>query len=158
MPRQPALRSYEDRLDQLIMDSIDESVDRYATEQAPADTRTPSDAEQVAQWGTTDPNADYDAIYTRLLSGGMPPEEAQGLELVRQIPETVAVFADPMAVAESQNLPLSAVADVAARFAEHPFRPRLFLHLDPKDRVKEAQRINRLWQKSLTMDEPEGAS
>lgn len=134
-------RSYEDALDDLVIGQIDASVEKYLSDQGgPAGTRQPSEAEQTRRWGLADTTVDRAALAARLLAGGLAPEEAEQLEIVRQVPELAAAYTQPV---DSQT------ADVLARLAAYPFRPSLYLHLDPDDRVKEADRLERLWERSV---------
>lgn len=136
-PRQP--RNYEDILTDALVDDILSDGDHIAAEQGgPAGTRRPSEREMIELWGQTDPAVEYAQLVVRLLTGGVPPEEAQQFKLVQMYPETLELFAQP---------PDAATADALARLAEYPYRHGTYAHLDPDERVTFANRMHAEWEK-----------
>lgn len=111
----------------------------------PSGYTQPSSREVLDLWGRTDPNVRYEDLVVRLLSGGIPPEEAQNLILVQQYPETLEAFVQPGDAMQ---------ADALARLAEYPFRPGVYSHLDPEERVSYVESVHREWVKSLQTPEP----
>jgi hypothetical protein len=139
MPR--TTQSYEDLLASSLADEIITSADELARGQGgPADSKQPTSREELDIWGRTDPAVNYDAVLARLMQGGIPPEEAQQFRLVQLYPQLAQAFAQPKSPQHAETL---------ARMAEYPFRHKTYEHLDPKDRVTYAERMDREYQRSL---------
>lgn len=126
------------------------AVDTLAASEGPAaGADTLSDAKLLRQWGQRDPRiADADGLRAHLMQGPLPPEmlDPNGqdvLAIVKAHPELAQMYA--------QGPFDDAMADMLARLAEFPLR---LGHLaqyedDPEAMVKEAERMDGLWQKSL---------
>lgn len=141
-------RSYEDRLTDLLADDIVSTSDAIAMDRgAPPDTVSPSDREKVRLWNRIDPAVDHARLLEMLQTTGVPPEVMQTLQIGRfakSHPQLVQAYSQP-----TQDPTL---ADRLARLAAAPFRIPLWDSLDPKDRVREAQRIARLADRQGEME------
>ena len=144
MPRRSdASTSYEQTLVSTVADDLISSADRHAASMgAPPNTTSASDRERVRLWGRTDPKAPYDQVFQMLTTTGVPPEMMEQMQIGRfakSHPELVQAYSQP-----TQD---TALAARLADLAEYPFRIALFDHLDPEGRVKEAERLQREYQK-----------
>ena len=138
MPR--STKSQEDLLVSMMADEIITSADEMARGSGgPAGSEQPTSREELDIWGRTDPAVNYDVLLQRLMSGGIPPEEAQQFKLVQVYPQLAPAFEQPKSPQHAETL---------ARMAEYPFRHTLYEHLDPKDRVTYAERLDRDYQRS----------
>lgn len=140
--------SYEDRLIESIATDLIGQADVVASEQGPPpDSDAPSEREKVRLWWRTDPRladeAQRAAMHQMLKETGVPPELLQALLIGKTKPDILQLYAEPVATDEQ--------ADLLVRLAEHPFRPGLYEHMDPKERVKEAQRLSRTTPAMPTM-------
>lgn len=138
MPRRPE-HSYEDLLAESVADSLLDGADAIAAEHgAPPDMDAPSEREKVRLWGRSDPAVDYDALVEALTTTGVPPEMMATMQVSRYAkshPELVQAYAQPV-----QD---RALAERLAAIAEYPFKLALYDQLDPRNRVKEAERLDR---------------
>lgn len=143
MPPRNASTSYEQTLVSTVAEDIVTTAERHAASMgAPPNTQATSDKERVRLWGRTDPAAPYDTVFQTLTTTGVPPEMMQQMQISRftqSHPELVAAYSQP-----TQD---TALADRLAQIAEYPFKIPLYDHLDPKGRVAEADRIQKLWEK-----------
>ena len=139
MPR--TTHSYEDLLAESLASEIITGADELARGHGgPADSERPTSTDELKLWGRTDPGAPYDQVLGRLMAGGIPPEEAQAFALVKRYPQLAQAFAQPASPRQAGTL---------ARLATFPFRLALYEHLDPKDRVTYAERMDRAWNRSF---------
>lgn len=139
-----------------IDEEIGRMIDRLTVGEGPAIDASPiSDAEKVRQWGQMDPNiSDPDMLREHLMQGAVPqelldPNNPGSLAIVRANPAMAELYADPSPRDER-------LADMLARLAERPLRLGLLAHLedDPEAMVKEANRLDALWQKQSGEQEP----
>lgn len=133
----------------------------------PAGTRPVGDVELVRQWGIRDNKVDRPSMLAQLMTEGLPPElldpnNPKAYAIAKAAPDLLPLYA--------QATPDHELADILAGFAERPFRYGILAAIDdPEDQVKEANRLDGLWQKKTgapleppTLPEPlaavEGAS
>lgn len=122
-------------------------IDKLDAEQSPASgTSRVSESRKVALWGLRDRRVDPDVLRQRLLAGGLG-EEAQQMAVVQEYPEVLEVYAGGIANLPDVEDP-EGLVDQLVRFAEWPWRWGTIAHLDdPDEQVREANRIEREWEK-----------
>lgn len=146
--------SQEERVVASFLDELLPVAHRIASDQGePPQSKPINDAEKVRAWGLRDRRADPATLLPRLLSTGLGPEEAQQMAIVGEWPELADLYANPA--------PDHETVDQLIRLAEFPFRRGILADLedDPEAWTKEAERIERLWNKSqpsLPQDEAPG--
>lgn len=137
----------EERAELELRDEIERYADMVAADLGPAPgARQVSDAEKVRLWGQTDPRVDFDQLKMALMQGGLPPELLdehgdRALAIVKSHPEIAQMYAQPLDDTMSTYL---------ATLAEYPFRLSVlsqYAEDDPEGMVKEAERLDGLWQK-----------
>jgi hypothetical protein len=150
-PRQQP--NVEDSARREAEDVLNQAVDALASSEGAAPDADPvSAATLLRQWGQRDPRiADADGLRDHLMQGPLPPEMLDpngpdALAIVKQHPEIAGMY--------GQGPFDEAMADMLARLAEFPLR---LSHLaqwedDPEAMVKEAERMDGLWQKSMGAD------
>jgi hypothetical protein len=133
-----------------IATEIPRMVEAIAAKQGPGiDAGPVSAAKLLQQWGQRDPRiADADGLRDHLMQGPLPPEMLDpngpdALAIVKQHPEIAQMY--------GQGPFDQQMADMLARIAEFPLR---LGHLaqwedDPEGMVKEAERMDGLWQRSF---------
>lgn len=146
--------SQEERVVASFLHDLTAVAHRIASDQGePPQSKPINDAEKVKNWGLRDRLADPAILLLRLLATGLGPEEAQQMAIVGEWPELADLYANPA--------PDHETADQLIRLAEFPFRRGILADLedDPEAWTKEAERIERLWNKSqpsLSADEAPG--
>jgi hypothetical protein len=146
--------SEEEQVVSSFLDDLDAVARRIAADQGePPDAHPMGDAEKVKAWGLRDRRADPATLLPRLLATGLGPEEANQMAIVQEWPELADLYANPA--------PDHRTADQLVRLAEFPFRRGILADLedDPEAWTKEAERLERLWNKgqpSLPRDEAPG--
>ena len=139
MPRREPPRSPEQQAVEEFVSEVDQIAADLATEAGPPlDTDHVSVARKRRLWGQRDPDVNYTDLVSRLLTTGVPPEEAAQMILVQEHPELLPMFGQPMPDPET--------ADALARLAEMPFRLGILAPLSPQERVREAESLDREWQ------------
>lgn len=137
-----ARRSAEEILE-LVVDSI-------AASEGPAeDADSVSDAKRLEQWGQRDSRmVDPDAFEAQLQQAVLPQEALDVnsptcLAVVKSVPEIAEIYASGPFDAE--------MAHMLARLAEFPLRLSYLRQWEdePKQMVKEAERMDARWQRSL---------
>lgn len=145
-PRTPPPRSAVERARNEIRDEIKMAIRLLSAEMGPAPGARPlSEAKKVSMWGQRDPKVDYAQVASQLMTTGLPPDlldPKTGLAIFKKYPEMAQMYAQP--VAQEVAIPL-------AILAEYPLRLGLLEHLedDPEAMVKEANRLDRAWQKQM---------
>jgi hypothetical protein len=150
-PKPPVLTSEEERLAASFLDDLMAVAERLASEAGdPPGARPMGDAEKVRHWGLQDRRVVPQDLLTILLSTGLG-EGALEMEIVKERPELLDAYAN--------QAPDQETADQLVRLAEYPFRMNLLTHLedDPEAWTKEAERIDRLWQKQAAPPMPDAA-
>lgn len=136
-------------------DVLNQAVDAIAaSEGAAADADPVSAAKLLQQWGQRDPRiADADGLRDHLMQGPLPPEMLDpngpdALAIVRMHPDLGALY--------GQGPFDQPMADMLARIAEFPLRLGHLAQFedDPEGAVKEAERMDGLWQRSLSGSTP----
>jgi hypothetical protein len=152
-PRRSRSMTPEDRAIENFNKSFDALTKRSAASLGqPPGTRPVGDAELVRQWGIMDNKVDRTALAQQLMAGGLPPElldpnNPNSLEIVKAAPDLAPLYGQPVQDPE--------LADILAGLAEHPFKYGILAALDdPEDQVKEAERLNRLWEKQMADQQP----
>lgn len=145
MPRKASAETPEDRAIREIDDEDSRYLERAALEAGPpADVRRLSERDEDDIWGIEDPlAADPNMLAQRLMTQGLPPEEAQQFQIVQQRPEWLELLATPTQSAET--------ADMLARAIRFPWRWSLLEDIDdPDEQVATAERLNRRFQRNKT--------
>lgn len=143
MKKKPSTRGYEDMLIESVADEIMQSGDSAAADHGPPpDTSAPSERRKVQLWGQSDPNVDVPTLTEQLQTTGVPPDQLKMLQIATVRPDLAPLYGQP--------IPDPQVAEVLAKLAEYPFRVTIFDHpgLGPKERVAEAERLDRAWRKT----------
>lgn len=131
-----------------IGEEIQRVVDQLALSEGPAsDAESVSDARVLKLWGQRDPKiSDADGLKAHLMQAGLPPElldpnSPTALTLIKSRPQMAEMFANPAD---------EGLAHMLSRLAEFPLRLDVLepFEDDPERMVKEAERIDGLWQRS----------
>ncbi len=147
MPRtKPSDTTAESQALQNFNDHFDQATERTAASMGrPLGAKDVGDAEKVRLWGASDPKVDPAQIVAQLLTTGvdpslLDPNNLQALAVAKAAPDLAPLYGQPT---EDDEL-----AQILAAFAAHPFRHALLAGLiDPEDRVKESDRLQRAWEK-----------
>lgn len=142
--REPTDAATESRVAQAFIDEVQKVASRIAGEEGEPPGSAPlGDAQAVRMWGRTDPNVRYDEMLTRIMTEGIPPDEMQQYICAEELPpDVLAMYGHAMPFEFAHQL---------ATMAEYPFRWSICIEPfdDPEEQVKEAERLDRLWQKTL---------
>ncbi len=167
-PRRRRKHNYpnpEDKIQQELEAEINRYADILSNEMGPAPgSDQVSDAMKVRMWGQADPivETDPEAFRQALLTGALAaqpemldPQKPNSLGIVRAYPAMAQILAEPV---DEQ------MADQIMRYARWPLRSKLLEEYaeDPEGYVKEANRLEGLWNKSdsasATLEEPEAVA
>lgn len=145
-PEDAAIRSFTANFDLLTKRSA-------ASLGQPPGTRPVGDVELVRQWGIRDNKVDRLQLLAQLLTTGLPQElldqnNPQAFAIMKAAPDLAPLYGQPVTDHE--------VAEILTGLAEWPFRYGILAAIDdPEDQVKEANRLDGLWQKKVgTPPEP----
>lgn len=149
MPRRR--RSVEETAQSEFDREFEAVLERLAAEQGPAPgVRAVSRPREVRDWGTEDRSVDPAALAQRLMAGGLAPEEATALEVVKDNADNEELLA-----AYTQPTEDYLLADTLARLARYPYRLAILATIDdPEERVAKAESLDRAWQASLPSAPP----
>jgi hypothetical protein len=141
MPRRREARGDEDVLTDMIVDDLDTSVNYDVAESGtPPNMSAAGDAKKISLWGKRDPKVDENMLREILSTTGLG-DEAQAMLICQEQPKLLPLYAAPV----QDPVLLDTLIDLAT----WPFRPGLWAHLEPDERVAESNRLDRLWQATL---------
>jgi hypothetical protein len=128
----------DERVIEDLMHEAQMVAPRIAADEGPPPlSKRLSQADEDRLFALKDGSVDYNDVFTKLLTTGLPPEEAQQLAIVKEQPQLLQTYLQPA--------PDSEMAHALAVLAEHPFRFGLTItgHPDPDEQVKRAKSLAR---------------
>lgn len=151
MPQRQAPRSIDAEAERRFSVGFEAVMDELARrQQQPPDTDRVSEPRKARLWGQRDPRVEYDQFVQTLMTTGFQPQDLESMLIVQEHPDLAEVYGPPTPGEPNWREQPNAeeVARELATLAEHPFRLGTYNHiLDPDERVTEAERIHRRWQK-----------
>lgn len=143
--------SFEDGVLSSVEANTEDMLNRLVAQAGPPpDTDKVSENDKDAAWETADPSVDYDTFAQQIMTQGLPPEMVSRLLVTKLRPDWAPLYQRPTQSAE--------MAHQLARLAQYPFRLSLLEDIeDPNDQVKEAERLDRRFQKRMTTQQTQAA-
>ncbi len=136
MPRrEPVPKTFSDRVAAEFEHEFRLVEDKLVAEAGdPPDARRLSERDEDEAYLTRDVNVDHDTLAARMMTEGLPQEEAEMLAVVKEFPDWLPFYLQPTQDAE--------LAERLATMAEFPVRWTLFADIeDPDELVSKAERI-----------------